>query len=992
MRVVSVPGTFVLIPGRNLETRHRKQIQDHLGVPGSLTEIEADLNARDCVSVTFDAPRRQGDDPSLLVHGSTYAMRLFLRNNGGYSRIPDSYTIAAVVPLRLRDHHRLARGCLLVRHAQWLVVSDVYGIPPNSDSHWTRLIAEWTSLSEGQVTNGTPALTPSQETFLDTVAKVVEATEKIALATARSAKPFAYRKVAPTGELRLGTQSAYDFHLVAPQPPDKGTFVQVRGESEQRGQVTRIGERVITVRFERPVDFVRIPQQGYLEETPSTVVYQKQREAVGLLRDRRAANTRLLSAVVDNRVERLRLANAEPTAPLDRDQLAAFHKALTVEDMLLVLGPPGTGKTRTISQIVGAVASDTAPSRDNRRVLVTSHTNRAVDNVLPRLPAELLTVRVGSESVVTEEGKPYLLERLASDLREEIVRGVAVGLDAYGQVEHAARWGVELDRRIGVRAAAMDREARALAGLAAARREFGGAAQALVDRWAAEHDARVARLRHCETVVRRLLSRRQRAGERGGMPVLGGLFRLLARHADSRLARAGVERTRLHELYEQARQALESSRHELDLATRDVPAVRAAHATVVAAARDRTEANSAAGVAADACRAALAAVATTPEVRAEVSVRHADLQRLSSWLHAAVPVLRARARLLATWQGDASGETSQLYPELIRYADVLAATCVGAASRPELSDVDFELVVVDEAGQIGVPDALIPLVRARRAVLVGDHRQLPPFLDSEVEAWGAADGDPAVRTLLSTSVLELLVRRFPRDNVVPLTWQRRMPKVIADFISTAFYDGQLHTDVHRTHRDELFRQPFAFVDTSTLPARTRAESKSGKGQEVWGRAGYVNHAEADLLVRLAAHYDRRGAEWAVIVPYRAQVDLLRRRLGSVVGSSAVVELNVGTVDSFQGGERDVILYGFTRSNGNGGVGFLDELRRANVAFTRAKNQLVLVGDLATLTGATNTGFRELARSLRDHVVAHGDLRDYQEVMALLGETREETER
>jgi hypothetical protein len=991
MREVSVPGTFVLVPSRNLETLHRTQARDHPGIPCSLTEIQADLNARDCVSVTFDAPRRDGGEPSLLVHGSTYALRLFLRNAKN-TRNPDAYTIAAVYPLRLPDHHRLAKGCLLVRHARWLIAPDVFGIPPNSDSHWPGLLAEWTRLREGQVTSGTPALTARQEMFLDTVAKVVDATERIALVTARSAKPFAYRMVAPTGELRHGTHSAYDFHLAAPEPPDKGTFVRVRGEPEQRGQVTRLGGQLVTVRFDRPVDFVRIPQQGYLEETPSTVVYQKQREAVGALRDRRAANTRLLSAVVDNRLEPLRQANAEPTERLDDTQRAAFRGALGVEDVLLVLGPPGTGKTRTISQIVGAVASAPVPHKDNRRVLVTSHTNRAVDNVLPRLPRELLTVRVGAESVVTEEGKPYLLERLAADLREEVVRGVEAGLDAYGQVEHAASWGVELDRRTGARAAATDHETRALAEVAAARRTFGGAAQALVDQRTTEHDAGAARLRHCETVLEKAERRRQRADQRGGMPVLGGLFRLLARRADRRLARAGTEQTRLREQYEQARRALESAHQELAAATRDVPAVRAALAAAAAATRNRTTADNAAGAAADACRSALAAVATAPAVRADPSVMHEDLQRLSSWLHATLPVLRARARLLAAWRTEASGATSQLYPELVRYADVLAATCVGAASRPELSDVDFELAVVDEAGQIGMPDALIPLVRARRAVLVGDHRQLPPFLDNEVEEWGAADGDPAVRALLSTSVLELLVRRFPRGNVVSLTWQRRMPKVIADFISTAFYDGGLRTGVDRTHRDELFTSPFAFVDTSTLPARTRAESRSGQGREQWGRAGFVNRAEADLLVRLATHYHRRAADWALIVPYRAQVDLLRRRLAPVVGGSAVVELNVGTVDSFQGGERDVILYGFTRSNQNGSVGFLDELRRANVAFTRAKNQLVLVGDLVTLTGAANSGFRELARSLRDHVVARGDLRDYGDVMALLGETREEARR
>ena len=76
---------------------------------------------------------------------------------------------------------------------------------------------------------------------------------------------------------------------------------------------------------------------------------------------------------------------------------------------------------------------------------------------------------------------------------------------------------------------------------------------------------------------------------------------------------------------------------------------------------------------------------------------------------------------------------------------MLASTCTGAGSRPELADLDFDLAIVDEAGQIGVADALIPLVRARRAVLVGDHMQLPPFLDSEVDAWGKLAGDPVVQ-------------------------------------------------------------------------------------------------------------------------------------------------------------------------------------------------------------------------------------------------------
>ena len=246
-----------------------------------------------------------------------------------------------------------------------------------------------------------------------------------------------------------------------------------------------------------------------------------------------------------------------------------------------------------------------------------------------------------------------------------------------------------------------------------------------------------------------------------------------------------------------------------------------------------------------------------------------------------------------------------------------------------------------------------------------------------MEEWCESVDDPVVRQLLTKSALELSVERLPDTNVVPLTQQRRMPAVIADFISASFYDNTLQTKVHREHSDPLFRSALAFVDTARL-SDTRRHERAARER------GYHNPAEAALLIRLAAFYDARGAEWAVIVPYRAQVRAISTRLTSLLGDGQKVKLNVGTVNSFQGGERDVILYGFTRSNPVGNVGFLKELRRANVAFTRAKHQLVLVGDMPTLTIARDDAFRALAVRLRDHLAAHGDIRQYDEIDRKIG--------
>jgi superfamily I DNA and/or RNA helicase len=131
------------------------------------------------------------------------------------------------------------------------------------------------------------------------------------------------------------------------------------------------------------------------------------------------------------------------------------------------------------------------------------------------------------------------------------------------------------------------------------------------------------------------------------------------------------------------------------------------------------------------------------------------------------------------------------------------------------------------------------------------------------------------------------------------------------------------------------------------------------------------------------------ADWAVIVPYRAQADLIGELLADLIGDGGRTSDNVGTVDSFQGGERDLIVYGFTRSNDNGEIGFLRELRRINVAITRARQQLVLVGDTATLLRARDRGFAELMRTLVAYLRQAGDLRQSRDVEASLHRMTEE---
>jgi AAA domain len=961
MLTVDLPGPLVLVPDSKLDTAIR-QHRDKAWLPASVEDLVKDLNTRpDGIAATLAEPKADDGNWSMLVYGRTYVARLYVSKRG------DAYLVASVRPLWMTDHKNLVNGHLMLRLRGWRLAYELRRVPDGVNAHWPTIARAWQDLlTEQAARQGAPRLDDERSAYLATLSALVDAEQRIR--TEAAPRMYPYRAVTPTGERRYRTNAVYDFDLVGGQAPEQRTFVRIHGEPGLRGQVTRVAGARATVRFHQAVSWDRIQGQGELEETPNSTVYDKQREAIAALRDGQARNAGLLPVLVDHHVRPIPAADDRPPETLDEDQTTAFRKALHVPDMLLVLGPPGTGKTRTISQIADACAER------GERVLVTSNSHRAVDNVLPRLPRRLVAVRVGAEGSVTSDGEAYLLERQASDLVQQVLANTSPALAAYAELPHAERWVAELDASLVRQAAAAEEVQRTEANLRAARRAAGGALRDRVNGLVAELAGCEREIARAREQIERWSAQRDRAAAPTPLPIVSRFFKILRRRHERRVT-AGRQREReVMEAATRTRAELSGAERELDAVTSDDPAVRKARVkhgeSIQRHGRCREEAVAAALAVHEAVRSVPGAV-PPPE----------DPGELREWAAEWLPVLSARGRLLAEWHEKVSTETDDLYPELIRYADVVAATCIGAASRPELAEVDFDVAIVDEAGQIGTNTALVPLVRTRRAVLVGDHKQLPPFLNTELEEWGASDGDPRVRDLLAKSILELLWDGFPDSHRVLLSRQRRMPATIADFISAEFYGGRLRTDVRREHRDPLFGSPMTFVETSALPTARRRERRSGLDHV--NLAGYTNPAEAELIALLAAFYHRLKVEWAVILPYKAQVKDVRARVDQLTGREADTLLNIGTVDAFQGGERDVILHGFTRSNERGNVGFLSELRRANVAFTRAKQQLVMVGDLRALTGARDPGFRALARSLHDYLRAHGEIRPYAEIRSLL---------
>lgn len=287
----------------------------------------------------------------------------------------------------------------------------------------------------------------------------------------------------------------------------------------------------------------------------------------------------------------------------------------------------------------------------------------------------------------------------------------------------------------------------------------------------------------------------------------------------------------------------------------------------------------------------------------------------------------------------ATGLEIRIDTELFTEARVIACTLVGAASRV-LERKRFSSLFIDEAAQAIEAACWIAISRADRVILAGDHCQLPPTIKCIEAARGG----------LGRTLLEKVVLHKP-ETVSLLKIQYRMHEDIMRFPSRWFYHDELEAAPEVKYRGILdFDTPVSRIDTSELDLQEKAVAEG---------TGRLNTGEAELLVRELKNYMERigirrileeHIDFGVISPYRAQVHYLRHLLKKEPFFRPCRRLiTVHTVDGFQGQERDVIMISLVRANEKGQIGFLRDLRRMNVAITRARMKLLILGEAVTLT-------------------------------------------
>lgn len=269
----------------------------------------------------------------------------------------------------------------------------------------------------------------------------------------------------------------------------------------------------------------------------------------------------------------------------------------------------------------------------------------------------------------------------------------------------------------------------------------------------------------------------------------------------------------------------------------------------------------------------------------------------------------------------------------------------------------FDLLILDEANKVRLSEAL-PLLRlAPRWLMVGDHKQLPPVLDESAAAFDD-QGDTAREAVRDSSFFELLWEATPDAAKVMLGEQYRMAEPIGSYVSRASYGGRLATSPQNAHlRSPL---PWPFNRNMVWLQITGRERKSGSGS----LSNRAEIAAVGAVVRQMQQLGLDGLSTAVIAMYQDQVAGLRSELRT----ARIPGLAVDTVDAFEGEEADIVIISLVRSNEEERIGFLKKAQRLNVAVSRAKKLLVVVGDPATVTGSEG---RSLYRPLLEHIRAHG---------------------
>ena len=308
-------------------------------------------------------------------------------------------------------------------------------------------------------------------------------------------------------------------------------------------------------------------------------------------------------------------------------------------------------------------------------------------------------------------------------------------------------------------------------------------------------------------------------------------------------------------------------------------------------------------------------------------------------------------------------EEADLY--IIKNTTIIAGTCTGFISNRVLRDTTFDYVIVDEAAKATYPELAVSFSKAEKIILVGDHKQLPPVLDLEIIE---ENEDKLDKKDFVEGLFEKLYNNFPEENRHRLSIQYRMHPVIGSLISRVFYENEIQNGTPEKERitgiPSYDNISIEWITTSKISEFKRKEEKIGDKE----KATYKNSSEISIIKSKLHELDllsTRIIKVGVITAYRGQKSAIKEMIKQQ--KFKYIQVEVDTVDAFQGGQKEIIIYSTVRSSKSNRIGFLKSEARLNVSLSRAQSLLIIVGDLNFLNNPKIIGnkFPEIIKYIKE---------------------------
>ena len=595
---------------------------------------------------------------------------------------------------------------------------------------------------------------------------------------------------------------------------------------------------------------------------------------------------------------------------IDEPKLKSLEGALGAEDLYLLQGPPGTGKTTFISELVYQILRRDARSK----ILIASQSNVAVDNSLSKIKGLLPNVsmiRVGIREKFSENIIEYTFENFCKSWGNDVIKKCEEALTSY-------------KKKLGIDQSIFEKNSviTEIEDLVANIKEWNEEKQSIqskkndIDKQIEKWSTMNLKL---ENIILEISKEKEKSIEASVSKILEDFsenIQLIGLYYSELIEKVGDLSYKKKEVEGQL----------IEIETK-----------INAGEKEISDWQDILGI---------KDIDEYEVVKKKIQVELKENQKKYNQLSKIESICKE-------WQQRVKAG-NDLYQECLTDVCVVGATCLGITNLSSKSDLRFDWVIIDEAGKATPPEILVPIGLGKKIILVGDHKQLPPVVDS------ALDKDSLEELEITKEDLEKSLFEYLEERINPcckniLNEQYRMHPVIGKMVSEMFYKDENLISKTKAEEKSIETDLWgkkAIVWLSTNKRRESREEAINRSQH----KTYRNICESDVifeyLLILDKDFRKRDVHKVVgiIAGYRAQRDYLNRVFESryhMTFSNIKIEIN--TVDAFQGRETDIIFYSVVRCNSEGDIGFLSDVRRLNVAFSRARELLVIVGNHEAVT-------------------------------------------